>query len=159
MKREASFKKVNTLPDLTMPSSLRLDSVIFLALCNNLQKILCMSSSLSTMALLLWLSILGRRSLFFHIKDTCLRQMLSLLLAWVCGEFYIVYFIYFCLCLFVWYVCMCVFQFVYGQMQKCVCMGMEGLYWCWCWEVSSVVSHLIYGDNLSQLNPELNPFK
>lgn len=84
------------------------------------------SSALSTLQQILFFPLrhLGRNSLIFHTKDACRRQMLSLPLAWVSGEFYIAHLVYFCLCLCMWCVCTCVFMFAYGQvlgyMHVCV---------------------------------------
>lgn len=84
------------------------------------------SSALSTLQQILFFPLrhLGRNSLIFHTKDARRRQMLSLPLAWVSGEFYIAYLVYFCLCLCMWCVCTCVFMFAYdqvlGYMHVCV---------------------------------------
>lgn len=95
------------------------------------------SSALSTLQQILFFPLrhLGRNSLIFHTKDTCRRQMLSLPLAWVSGEFYIAHLVYFCLCLCMWCVCTCVFMFAYGQVYMHACM--QGTCMCvcaWVWK-------------------------
>lgn len=95
------------------------------------------SSALSTLQQILFFPLrhLGRNSLIFHTKDACCRQMLSLPLAWVSGEFYIAYLVYFCLCLCMWCVCTCVFMFAYGQVYMHACM--QGTCMCvcaWVWK-------------------------
>lgn len=95
------------------------------------------SSALSTLQQFLFFPLrhLGRNSLIFHTKDACRRQMLSLPLAWVSGEFHIAHLVHFCLCLCMWCVCTCVFMFAYGQVYMHACM--QGTCMCvcaWVWK-------------------------